>query len=99
MVVISDFLSEQFFYIFIQVIPMLPTKCQVKWPIGSEEEDGGHGYYLEFPIVKTFSCFDLQVTLVLPTKFQVNWHFSSGEKKRKTDFQNGGHLEFWIRII
>ena len=34
--------------------------------------------------------FDQQVTLMLPTKFQVNWPFDQ-EKKRKIDFQDGGH--------
>ena len=33
------------------------------------------------------AIFDLQVTLMLPTKFGVNWQ----DKKRKTDFQDGGH--------
>ena len=33
--------------------------------------------------------FDLQVTLMLPSKFGVNWPFE--EKKRKIDFQDGGH--------
>ena len=35
---------------------------------------------------------------MLPTKFQVNWPFGSGEEA-KTDFQDGGHLEFSIRLI
>ena len=35
---------------------------------------------------------------MLPTKFQVNWVFVQ-EKKRKIDFQDGGHLGFPIGMI
>ena len=31
---------------------------------------------------------------MLPIKSQVKWPFGSGEKKRKTDFYDGGHLGF-----
>ena len=53
---------------------MPPTKFQVKWPFGSEEEvkidfQDGH---LGFPISRILAISNLQVTLMLPTKFQVN---------------------------
>ena len=44
------------------------------------------------------ATFDLQVTTMLPSKFQVNW-LSVQEKKRKIDYQDGGHLEFPIGTI
>ena len=40
--------------------------------------------------------YPLQVTLILPIKFRVNW--PSVLKKFKIDFQDGGHIEFLIRI-
>ena len=38
---------------------------------------------------------------MLPTKFQVSWPFGSSEdqKKRKIDFEDGGHLGFLIGMI
>ena len=44
------------------------------------------------------AIFDLQVTPMLPTKFGVNC-LSVQEKKRKIDFQDGGHLGFRIGTI
>ena len=82
---------------------MLPTKSIVNWPFGSGEEaknrfsrwrplqpNGGH---LGFPIRMIIAIFDLPVTPVtpmLPTKFQVIGLWVH-EKKRKIDFQDGGH--------
>ena len=50
-------------------------------------QDGGH---LGFPIGTILAIFYLQVTPMLPSKFGVNWPFGSG-KKRKMNFQDGGH--------
>ena len=44
---------------------------------------------LDFRSERFQIIFDLQVALILPTKFRVNWQFQ--EKKRKINFQNGGH--------
>ena len=49
----------------------------------------------------TLTIFNLQVALILPATFCVNW-LSVGEKKFKTDFQDGGgcgHLGFPISTI
>ena len=40
----------------------------------------------------------LQVTLMFPTRFGLNW-LSVQVKKRKIDFQDGGHLGFPIRML
>ena len=58
---------------------MLPTKCQVSWPIGSGGEaknrfqDGRHCGHLGFLIRTILAMSDVQVTPMLPTKFQVKW--------------------------
>ena len=70
-------------------------------------QDGGHGGHLGFPIGTILAIFYLQVTLMLSSKFGVNWPFGSGKeaknrKKRKIDFQyggHGGHLGFPIGTI
>ena len=57
--------------------------------------------HLGFPIGTILATFDLQVTPMLPSKFGVNWP-SVQEKKRKIDFQDGGHgshLGFQIGMI
>ena len=60
---------------------MLPTKFQVNWPFGTEEELTNSGH-LEFPVETMLAIFDLQVTTMLPTKFQVNWPFDSREEAK-----------------
>ena len=61
-------------------------------------QDGGHGGHLGFPISTILAIFDLQVTPMLPSKFGVNWPLVQ-EKKRKINFQDGGHLGFPIGTI
>ena len=85
-----------------QVIPMLPTEFQVNWPFCSGEEakniftrwppqrpswisDGN-----DFSYFWSTRCFLLSYKSVGP---------SVQEKKRKTDFQDGGQLGFSIEAI
>ena len=79
MAAILDFQSEQFysffFFFYLQVSPMLPTKFESTGLSVQEKrkidfQDGGH---LGFLIGTIWAIFDLQVILMLPTKFQVNW--------------------------
>ena len=72
MVASLDFRSDRFYFFFyVQVTLMLPTKFRVNWPFSSGEEvknryqDGGHGGHLEFRIDRTIlAIFDLLVTLM-----------------------------------
>ena len=50
---------------------------------------------LDFQSEKNYFFFYLQVTTMLPTKFK-SVGLSVQEKKRKIDFQDGGHLGFLI---
>ena len=75
---ISD--GHDFSFFYLQVTLMLPSKFGVNWPFGSGEkkrkidnQNGGHGSHLGFPIGKILAIFDLQVILMLPTKYRVNW--------------------------
>ena len=75
---------------------MLPTKFGVDWLLGlGEEAKNRFSRWLPWRTSwisnrHDFSYYDLQVTLMLPSKFGVNWPFVQ-EKKRKIDFQDGGH--------
>ena len=53
---------------------------------------------LDFLSERFYFVFYLQVALMLPIKFGVNW-LSVQEKKRKIDFQDGGHHAFPIGTI
>ena len=85
---------------------MLPTKFQVNWPFGSEEEVKNRfsKWLSRLPSWifnrNDFNYFDLQITTMLSDKFQVNWPFGSGEetKKKKISFEDG-HLEFGFGSI
>ena len=75
---------------------MLPSKFGVNWPFGSGEE-AKNRFSRWRPWRPSwisdrhdFTYFDLQVTPMLPNKFGVSWP-SVQEKKRKIDFQDGGH--------
>ena len=59
---------------------MLPIKFQVNWPFGSEKEAKN----------RFSSILDLQVTLIFLFIFD-SIGLSVQEKKRKIDFQDGGH--------
>ena len=82
-----------------QVTAMLPPKFQVNWPFGSGEEgkidfqDCGHGGHLGFPIGMSLVFFS---TNHRDGSCQILSQLSVQEKKRKIDFQEGGHL--WIPI-
>ena len=78
----------------LQVIVLLLTKFRVNWAFGSGEEaqnryqNSGHGGHLGFPIGTIYVLSDLQVTPMLTSKLT---GLSIQEKKRKKDFQDGGH--------
>ena len=65
---------------------MLPTKFQVSWVLGLEEEVKKRfsrwppWRHLGFLIGMILAIFALQVTSMLPTKLGINWPFGSGEE-------------------
>ena len=79
----------------LQVTPMLPNKFRVNWLLGlGEEVKNIFSRHLGFSIATVLAIFDLQVTrCFLPSLESIGllvW-----EKKRKIDFQDGGHgLDF-----
>ena len=76
----------------LQVTPMLPSKFGINWPFGSGEEAKNRfsrwSPFLICTILAIFFLASLEST-----------GLSVQEKKRKIDFQDGGHLGFPIRII
>ena len=69
----------------LQVTPMLPTKFQVIWPLGSGEEAKNRfsiWLHLGFPIRMILALFDLPVTLMRPTNScQLAFQFRKRSKK------------------
>ena len=104
---IFDFRSACLAFFDLQVTPMLPTKFGVNWPFGSEEEAKirfsrwgpwrpfwfSDRHDLAILIYESPQCF-------LPSLESIC--LSVQEKKRKIDFQgggHGGHLRFPIGTI
>ena len=89
-----------FVFFYTQVTLMLPIKFKISWPFSSGEEAKNRFSRWQpwrpcwFRIGKISAIFELQVTLMLSLTFHVHIGFSFQEKKRKVDFQDGGHLGF-----
>ena len=86
----------------LQVTPMLPSKFGVNWPLGSGEE-GKNRFFKMAAILDFLSArFYLFLIYKSPQCFLAclqSIGLSVQEKKRKIDFQDGGHLGFPIGLI
>ena len=86
----------------LQVTPMLPSKFGVNWPLGSGEEGKNRFFKMAAILDFLLARFYLFLIYKSPQCFLASLQsigLSVQEKKRKIDFQDGGHLGFPIGLI
>ena len=73
----------------LHIAPILSTKFQVSWPLGSGEQAQNRLLnlmaILDFWYERFLLFLNYKVALILPTKFWVNWPFSSREEAKRNN--------------
>ena len=98
MAAILDFRSEHFFYFWSTRHPKLPTPIRAKWPFGSGEQVKSRWPPSWISDQQDFPTFIYKSPWCFRPSFK-SIGLLVQEKKRKIDFQDGGHLWFPIGTI